>query len=387
LSIAHVHDEVIAEVPAGDDRTAKFVSIMTVAPDWADGLPIASKPWQRTRFLKSSAQFEPLIEPPASAEITIQPEIEPMRDDDSPWSDPNYKRSKTSGGGKVERKHIYQDEHGKPYLKVAILRGRDGKKQCPQYHWTGDRWLEGAPHPKIPYRLPEFLAAPADAPIHIAEGEKDCDTLAALGFVVTTNPEGARKGSWPANFAKYFAGRRRVFISEDNDDIGRASAREKAKALEGVVPDIRIVSFPDVPEHGDVTDWLNAGHTKAEYLARCEATPKWEPAHLESICAADVKMKAVAWLWPNRFAFRKLGIIAGLPDEGKGQLINYIAAMSTTGGAWPGNEGTAPLGNVIYLQAEDDPEDTVLLCCNANARPCAGDCYQLRTFASLGQIL
>jgi hypothetical protein len=54
--IAHVHDEVIAEVPAGDDRTAEFVSIMTAAPDWADGLPIAGKPWERTRFLKSGAR-------------------------------------------------------------------------------------------------------------------------------------------------------------------------------------------------------------------------------------------------------------------------------------------------------------------------------------------
>jgi putative DNA primase/helicase len=333
---------------------------MIVAPNWADGLPITGKPWQRTRFLKSSAQIEPLIEPPASAEITIQSEIEPMRDDDPPWSDPNYKRSKASGGGTAEREHIYQDEHGKPYLKVVIRRDRAGKKHCPQYHRLGDHWVKGAPHPKIPYRLPELLAAPADAPIHIPEGEKDCDTLAALGFVATTNPEGARKGSWSVDFDKYFAGRKRVFIPEDNDDTGRASAREKAKALEGVVPDIRIVSFPDVAEHGDVTDWLNARHTKAEYLARCEVAPKWEPAHLESICAADVKMKAVAWLWPNRFAFRKLGISAGLPDEGKGQLINYVAAMITTHGGWPVNEGTAPFGNVMYLQAEDDPEDTVV---------------------------
>jgi len=47
--------------------------------------------------------------------------------------------------------------------------------------------------------------------------------------VEAAEPEGARKGSWPANFAKYFAGRKRVFIPEDNDDTGRASAREKPR--------------------------------------------------------------------------------------------------------------------------------------------------------------
>ena len=46
-------------------------------------------------------------------------------------------------------------------------------------------------------------------------------------------------------------------------------------------------------------------------------------------------MTAVEWLWPNRFGLGKLGIIAGLPDEGKGLLISYIAAQVTNGGAWP----------------------------------------------------
>src|SRR5262249_29937883 len=72
-------------------------------------------------------------------------------------------------------------------------------------------------------------------------------------------------------------GVRRLFVPTDNDEVGRAFAEEKARALAGIVPDIRIVEFPDVPEKLDVTYWLEHDHhTKAEYLARCEAAPRWQ---------------------------------------------------------------------------------------------------------------
>ena len=85
------------------------------------------------------------------------------------------------------------------------------------------------------------------------------------------------------------------------------------------------------------------------------------PEILESARGSSFQMKAVQWLWPNRFAIGKLGIIAGLPDEGKGQVLCDIAARITskTDKRWPCNEGVAPDGNIILLTAEDDPEDTV----------------------------
>ncbi len=65
-------------------------------------------------------------------------------------------------------------------------------------------------------------------------------------------------------------------------------------------------------------------------------------------------------MWPNRFAVGKLGIIAGLQDEGKGQILAYIVAMITTAGLWPCDEGKAPKGKVVLLTAEDDLADTVV---------------------------
>jgi putative DNA primase/helicase len=81
---------------------------------------------------------------------------------------------------------------------------------------------------------------------------------------------------------------------------------------------------------------------------------------LESAPASSFEMEALDWLWPNRFALGKVGLIVGLPDEGKGQLLCYVAAQITrAGGSWPLEEGAAPRGNVLLFTAEDAIGDTV----------------------------
>jgi hypothetical protein len=84
------------------------------------------------------------------------------------------------------------------------------------------------------------------------------------------------------------------------------------------------------------------------------------PATLRSVRASTVTMKGINWLWPNRFAIGKVGLIVGLPDEGKGQVLCDIAARVTRAEKWPCGEGRAPLGNVVMATAEDDPADTVV---------------------------
>ncbi|MGC2079088.1 MAG: AAA family ATPase [Xanthobacteraceae bacterium] len=81
---------------------------------------------------------------------------------------------------------------------------------------------------------------------------------------------------------------------------------------------------------------------------------------LKSARASTYQLAAVKWLWPSRFAIGKLGILAGLPDEGKGQILADMAARTTRASEWPCGEGLAPLGNVILLTADDGIEDTVV---------------------------
>jgi DNA polymerase I-like protein with 3'-5' exonuclease and polymerase domains len=274
--------------------------------------------------------------------------------------------------GKRAAIFLYRDHLGAPHTRVEKRIPRDGgRAQYPQSFYVNGNWVRKKPAGwfKIPYRLPEMLAALAKNPktdLFIPEGEKDAETLAALDLTATTSSEGAtnlksKNGSnWTAELNKWFAGVQRVFILEDNDAPGRNFAREKARALVGIVPDIRIVSFPDVPDTEDVSYWLEHGHTKDELLARCESAEHWQDGSaLESVRLDQITLRAVRWLWPNRFALSKIGIIAGLPDVGKGQILCYIAARITRELEWPNNEGRSPQGNVIILQAEETSDDSL----------------------------
>ena len=102
-----------------------------------------------------------------------------------------------------------------------------------------------------------------------------------------------------------------------------------------------------------------AGHARPRNGDR-DAEREDAPPILKSARASTFEMAAIQWLWPNRFALGKLGILAGLPDEGKGQVLCDMAARVTRGLDWPCGEGTAPQGNVVLLTAEDDPKDTVV---------------------------
>jgi putative DNA primase/helicase len=85
--------------------------------------------------------------------------------------------------------------------------------------------------------------------------------------------------------------------------------------------------------------------------------PKGE---LDSANASTFTMHAINWLWPNRFALGKLGLIAGLPDRGKGLITADMTARITNGDLWPCGEGRALQGRVLILSAEDDIEDTII---------------------------
>ena len=88
---------------------------------------------------------------------------------------------------------------------------------------------------------------------------------------------------------------------------------------------------------------------------------RWKNGELVS--AASVKLSAVQWLWPGRFAIGKMSLLAGLPDQGKSQITCDIAGRITTitgNKRWPCGEGVAPTGNVIIFSAEDDPSDTLV---------------------------
>lgn len=180
-------------------------------------------------------------------------------------------------GGEVVDEYIYLDADGDQYLMVE----RTADKQFPQSHWTGREWKPGKPKlpngqwaPKIPYFLPQLIAAPPDETIFITEGEKDALRLMDCDLTATCASEA--KWNDPA-LNKWFVGRKRVFVFEDNDAKGRAYARQVAAHLVKIVGEVRIVKLPGLKQRQDVSDWLDAGHDKAALLAECEKADVFEP--------------------------------------------------------------------------------------------------------------
>jgi hypothetical protein len=245
---------------------------------------------------------------------------------------------------------IYQHADGRPYLGVK----KTSTKQFPQYHWTGSSWAKGAPQgPKIPYRLPELIKAPLDAWVLICAGEKDAATAAALGFAATTNPEGERKGAWVPELNAWFAGRKRVAVMEDNDATGRAHVLEVAEALRGIVPDIRIVTFHDLPEHGDLTDWKERGHGRDDLLAKVAATkphrPKPRPSPIRQWDGEPVP--ELEYSVPDRYPLDNVGLFSGEGGQGKSSLVEQLCVAHPLAREWLGC--TPRQGPAIYIECED----------------------------------
>ena len=163
---------------------------------------------------------------------------------------------KPSKAGSTPATYVYKQADGTPYLRVA----RPGFYQS---HWSGSGWISGAPKgPKIPYRLPELIASQHDD-VLIVEGEKDADNVAALGFTVTTNSEGA--GKFTADLAEYFKGKK-AYILPDNDEAGAKHAQQVSALLVDVARSVRVVNFPGLPPKGDVSDWIAAGGTTEQLV-------------------------------------------------------------------------------------------------------------------------
>ncbi len=231
----------------------------------------------------------------------------------------------------------------------------------------------------VPYRLPELIEAIGNEHlVVITEGEAKVDLLRSWNVPATCNSQGA--GKWKPEHSKFLYGAD-VVILPDNDMPGRKHADAVVASLQGVAASVRVLELPGLGPKGDIIDWAKQGGTveqlhdliacKAklwtpnEYKPKDEAKPDKtknhaEPAALESAAASSFKMEGLEWLWPNRFALGKLGLLAGLPDRGKGLITADMAARVTKGDPWPCDEGQALKGNVLLLTAEDDTGDTVI---------------------------
>jgi putative DNA primase/helicase len=252
-----------------------------------------------------------------------------------------------------------------------VTRHHQPKKTFRPWHRQdeGSPWIMGEGGDKWPlYREAELRNADPSAWRLIAEGEKDAERLAELGFTATTNAGGADR--WRAEFAERFRGMR-VCILEDNDQAGERRVESVGSSLVGIAAEIRALRFLGLPPKGDVSDWLDAGHTADELAALIEDAPGWQPSagsastdskpnasRLVIRTMSSIEAKETDWLWKRWLPRGKLGLLAGLAGDGKSTLLAQIAAIGSVAGTLP--DGTqAPLFRSLFMLGEDALDDTL----------------------------
>lgn len=276
-----------------------------------------------------------------------------------------FEDAQSSSPKRIVATYDYHDESGKLLFQVVRFEPKDFRQRGADGSWS----VKGVR--KVLYKLPELLAADPGEWVFIVEGEKDCDNLARLGMIATCNVGGA--GKWLDAYSTFLKGRR-VCLLPDNDDAGRNHVEAVARSLTGIAASIRVVELPNLPNKGDVSDWLAAQPENCDcgdlLIGLAEEATEWEEAENVTPTADATRLsvrrlssfepKEVDWLWPDRFPVGMLSILGGDPGAGKSTIILDMAARITTGTPWPDDRnGTNPVGEVLLVTAEDSISHTV----------------------------
>ncbi|MHB9037063.1 MAG: hypothetical protein ACYC64_10365 [Armatimonadota bacterium] len=156
---------------------------------------------------------------------------------------------------------------------------------------------------RVLYRLPSIKAAVDEGKlIYVVEGEKDVHTLESWGLVGTTNSGGAM-AKWLDSFSAVLAGAD-VIVIPDNDTPGRKHVESVARSLINVASRVRAVVLPGLKEHGDFTDWVEAGGTQERLNALIAEAPAFEP---ESIHKEYKTPQGISRIGMNNIPLREIG--------------------------------------------------------------------------------
>ena len=259
----------------------------------------------------------------------------------------------------------YTDESGKLIFQVIRFEPKEFKQRRPNGKGGWIYNLEGVE--PVFYNLPEVVKANT---ILLVEGEKDVETLRAIGLVATCNPMGA--GKWKEAYNQCLKDKD-VVIIPDNDEPGLNHALNIASNLTGTAKTVKIVKLPGLPEKGDVTDYLG-GHSRDSLLSLVNAEPEYPSSRVEPPAEPSTKKGATtemvltklsdllnepeektSWLLDGMLPTGGLSICAAKPKAGKSTWARDLAYHVATG--QPFMERNVCPGPVIYLALEEKREE------------------------------
>jgi len=269
----------------------------------------------------------------------------------------NGQNSPPEHAAKIVNTYDYTDATGKLVFQVVRYEPKTFKQRRP--NGTGWTWnMDGVT--RVPYRLPEVLTATGE--VLIVEGEKDADTLAALGLTATTNSGGA--GKWRADYNDALRGKS-VVIVPDNDKPGQKHAEQVARALHGIAASVHIMKLPDTVK--DASDYVATFTDTAEAAERLallvEGAAEWTPPQPDAQPATDQR-PLIQFFNPSELRDYRppdgivlvgdchitrgsVFVIGGAPGVGKSRAAVALAVAGATGADWFGLTVHAPFKTLV----------------------------------------
>lgn len=166
-----------------------------------------------------------------------------------------------------EAVYDYRDERGELLYQKVRLPGKKFLIRRRSDAPNGDEWVYkdvfGDGLRRVLYRVPDLLKAPRDL-VFVCEGEKDADRLWREGLAATTNYEGAAQAhqtpKWRDEYSHWLKDHlpsTRFVCLPDNDAPGKSHMQAVAASLTAYGLTATVLELPDLPEKGDVSDWLD----------------------------------------------------------------------------------------------------------------------------------
>lgn len=192
------------------------------------------------------------------------------------------------------RRHAYC-QGGVP-IRIKIIKKSTENRALNAYRVTDTDGVTGWQYAKPEgfHQVPYFVAgadpfvAVINQPIFWTEGERDAETVAALGGLAFTF--GGTGDGLPDGCQQYIVGRP-VIILADNDGPGREHAEKKAALASKGATSVKIIHFRELKDKQDVSDWAAiAGNTLAELMARVERTEVWQALAMAAAPGSDIKL-------------------------------------------------------------------------------------------------
>lgn len=162
-----------------------------------------------------------------------------------PEKDAPKSTNKRTVKNKVVASYEYKDKDG------AIV---DIKRRYENKSFSWKFGTKGRAEALPLYHLANVLEA---SEVYAVEGEKDADTLQRLGYAATNSKDGFTPDNMDDLKGK------QVFIIEDNDAAGKRNAKKAADVASAEGVRVKVVClaafFSDLPEKGDISDFVEAG--------------------------------------------------------------------------------------------------------------------------------